>query len=238
MNHSQRHRGPNPKDIGLFSDRHVPALREALKDYCWLLSKGYTAKSSLKLVGDRFSLVERQRLLLMRIGCTESQAKNRFQKSIPANQLADREIFVDGFNVLITIEAALSAGFIFVGHDGCLRDMSSIHGTYRRVQETHAAIELVGQTFHKLGTGTVHWLLDKPVSNSGRLKTILREIAEPNGWDWNIELHPSPDYELKTMNQLTVTTDAVILDSVDEWFNLNKYVVENSIPNAKCIDLN
>ena len=116
--------------------------------------------------------------------------------------------------------------------------MSSIHGTYRKVQETQSAIELVGQSLEELKTRTVHWLLDKPVSNSGRLKTNLREIAEENNWDWQIELCQSPDYELKTAKELTVTTDAVILDDVDEWFNLNKYIVDQKIADANCIDLN
>ena len=238
MNHSQRHRGPNPKDIGLFTEGKVSKIREALSDYCWLLSKGYTSKSSLKLVGDRFSLVDRQRLLLMRSGCSEMQAADRKQKSLAAPQLANRDIFIDGLNLLITLEAALSGGFIFIGRDSCLRDMSSIHGTYRKVQETQSAIELVGQSLEELKTRTVHWLLDKPVSNSGRLKTNLREIAEENNWDWQIELCQSPDYELKTAKELTVTTDAVILDDVDEWFNLNKYIVDQKIADANCIDLN
>ena len=47
-------------------------------------------------------------------------------------------------NQLITIEAALSGGLIFRGRDGCFRDLASIHGTYRKVEETLPALNLIG----------------------------------------------------------------------------------------------
>lgn len=238
MSHKERHRGPNLKDAGLFTQLKIPVLRDALDDFCWLLSKGYSGNSSLKLVGDRFELVQRQRLLMMRAGCSNEQAMARAAKSVADHQVAGRDVYIDGLNLLITIESALSGGYVFVCRDGALRDMSSIHGTYRRVQETQFAIELIGNAFSDLKMGRVHWLLDKPVSNSGRLKTNLREIAEANEWDWEVELCQSPDYELKQTNKLTITTDAVILDEVGGWFNLSRFLIETQIPDAKLIDLN
>ena len=53
----------------------------------------------------------------MRSGCSETQAAGRKQKSVPADQLENREIFIDGLNLFITIEAALSGGIVFIGRD-------------------------------------------------------------------------------------------------------------------------
>jgi hypothetical protein len=47
--------------------------------------------------------------------------------------LEDETILIDGFNLLITIESALSGGYIFIGVDGGFRDLSSIHWSYKRV---------------------------------------------------------------------------------------------------------
>ena len=237
MPHSDRHRGPNPKDVGLFTDATIPVVRSALDDYCLLLSKGYSVNASLKLVGDKFELKERQRLLMMRLACTDEQRVSRNQSSLSASELENKDVLIDGFNIMITIESALSGGFIFVGRDGCYRDLSSVHGTYKRVQETHQAILLCGQALEQLKVTSALWLLDQPVSNSGRLKKNMQEVAENQGWNWNVELCKSPDAELKKANGVTITTDAVILDSVDNWFNFNRFIIESSIPDAICFEM-
>ena len=237
MSHSQRHRGAHPEDAYLFADVQLPKVRNALQDYCWLLSKGYSVPSSLKLVGDKFQLVDRQRLLLMRSACTDAQRLARQGTERPVSAIAGCDLYLDGFNVLIAVESALSHGFLFVGQDGCYRDLASVHGTYKRVLETDDAIRLIGNTLHKLQVGRVFWLLDKPVSNSGRLRQMLLETSQQNGWDWEIELFQSPDEELKQITGTVVTTDSVILDSVRDWFHLNQQVVDSHIPNVQLINL-
>ena len=191
----------------------------------------------MKLVGDRFQLVDRQRLLVTRCACSDSQRNSRKAKELQLDELAGQTIHIDGFNLLITLESALSNGFVFTGVDGCLRDMASIHGTYRRVSETRTAIELVGSCLNSLGISQTCWWLDQPVSNSGRLMCLIDEIAAEQGWNWRSELSKSPDYELKRMNAITITADGIILDAVDHWFNLAKHVIVEKIPAARLVSL-
>ena len=122
----------------------LPRLREALADFSLLLTKGYADKSALKLVGDRFSLTQRQRLAIMRAACSDQQRQSRLARRVPVEALAGQPIAIDGYNLLITIEAALSGGLIFIGRDGCFRDLASIHGTYRKVEETVPAVNSSG----------------------------------------------------------------------------------------------
>ena len=143
----------------------------------------------------------------------------------------------DGYNVLITIEAAMSGGLIFRGRDGCCRDLASIHGTYRRVSETQPAIELIGGFLQQIGINQALWLLDSPVSNSGRLKTLIREIAEKNGWGWEIELVISPDAVLIKGEKTVASSDSVVLDKCSKWVDLAGEIIKNRIPAAKIIDL-
>lgn len=237
MTHRQRHRGAHPEDGRLFADAPVATLRVALQDYCWLLSRGYAVPSSLKLVGDKFQLEERQRMALMRAGCSDNQLSARRQSErLPAN-LGGSDLFVDGFNLLITVESALSGGILFVGRDGCYRDLASIHSTYKRVDETHEAIRLVGATLEQLGAGEVTWFLDQPVSNSGRLASTLREVAAIHSWNWKTELCPSPDRELKRTDGTIVTTDSAILDVAKSWLHLAAAVTERHLPGAHLMDL-
>lgn len=237
MTHEERHRGTHPGDTLIFADAEVPKLRTALKDYCWLLNRGYAAPSSLKLVGDKFQLVERQRLLVMRNGSTENQRLNRQATQRIPIALAGQDLYLDGFNILITLESALSGGFIFIGNDGCYRDLASVHGTYKRVHETGRAITLIGKALCALRVARAFWLIDKPISNSGRLQQLLIQIAEQNGWNWDVELHQSPDTELSRTAGIIASSDSAILDSVNNWFHLTRYVIEQSIPDARIIDL-
>jgi hypothetical protein len=224
-------------DAKLFAAEKIPVLRRAVADYSLLLTKGYAEKSTLKLVGDRFALTERQRLAVMRCSCSDEQLAGRKSRQLDIGAVAGQGIAIDGYNILITIEAAMSGGMIFVGRDGCCRDLASIHGTYRKVTETIPAVELIGGFLQQIGAGQTLWLLDSPVSNSGRLKTLIREIAEKKGWNWQIELVTSPDAVLIKTDTIVVSSDSVVLDGCGKWVNLAGEIIRAQLPNANIIDL-
>ncbi len=111
---------------------------------------------------------------------------------VGAEQLPGATLWLDGYNVLTTIEAALAGGVILAARDGAYRDMASMHGSYRKVAETLPALDLLGRTIAACGVAECRWLLDQPVSNSGRLKGIIEEMAAARGWPWRAELVPNP----------------------------------------------
>lgn len=236
MPDKRMHRGPHPEDGRLFAAEAIGDLRRALEDYSLLLTKGYAQKSTLKLVGDKFALTQRQRLALMRSACSDEQVESRRSRCVKIEELAGRAIAVDGYNVLITIEAAMSGGVIFVGRDGCCRDLASIHGTYRKVEETTPAVEMIAGFLKEIGAGPTRWLLDKPVSNSGRLKTLIGELARANDWDCEIELVFSPDAELKKTELIVATSDSAVLDACGGWVNLGAEIIKNKLDSAWVID--
>jgi len=232
----RKHRGPHPEDQHLFDAAVLPHLLAAFADLCWLLDRGYAMASSLKLVGDRYELSARQRLALERSACTAEAVASRRSRLCSPEELAGSPVHLDGYNVLTTIEAALAGGVLLGGRDGTIRDMASMHGSYRKVAETQRAIELVGKTLAQFGTSQVLWYLDKPVSNSGRLAQLLREIASERGWEWVVEIVPSPDHELVHSTAPVATADHVILDNCRSWVNLARWIVEHNIPDAWLLD--
>jgi len=237
MPDKRTHRGAHPEDAQLFAAKHVANLRQAVADYSLLLSKGYAPKSSLKLVGDRFSLTDRQRLAVMRCGCSDGQLAVRRANEVDVWALAGESIVIDGYNVLITAEAALSGAPIFRSRDGCYRDLASIHGSYRKVTETIPAIELVAGCLEDMKVEGALWLFDSPVSNSGRLKTIIGSLAEENGWPWEIELLPNPDRKLIETDMTAATSDSDVLDKCGKWTNLTAHIIATAIPDAQIINL-
>jgi hypothetical protein len=235
MPDTRRHRGPHPLDKTLFAPEKLPVLREAVHDYSWFLGRGYAAKSALELIGNRYSLHERQRKAVMRATCSAQAQKERISREVVS--IAAQHIWLDGYNVLTTVEAALSGGLIVQSYDGCYRDIASLHGTFHSVEETIPAIEIVGQFLDGQGATQVIWLLDSPVSNSGRLKTLLRETAARHQWNWDIELVFNPDARLKETSEIVVTADGVILDSCQQWFNLARHTIDAAVPDAWIINL-
>ena len=237
MPDKRTHRGPHPSDAKLFAPEALGDVRTALADFSLLRTKGYADKSALKLVGDRFSLTQRQRLAVMRSTCSDGQLKSRLQRCVALDNLGGRPLAIDGYNLLITVEAAMSGALIFKGRDGCFRDLASVHGTYRKVEETIPAVTLIGRFLQESAVPRALWLLDSPVSNSGRLKSLIGRIAGENDWDWDIRLSLNPDAELSKTDTAVATTDSVILDACKKWTNLAGEIITRRLPSTTIIDL-
>ena len=231
------HRGPHPQDKKLFAASETGKLRLAVDDFSLLLTKGYADKSALKLVGDRFSLTERQRMAIMRNSCSDQQLERRNRHRLAIENLANQKVAIDGYNVLITVEAAMSGGVIFKGRDGCFRDLASIHGTYRKVTETIPALRLIGRFLEEAGAAKTKWFLDRPVSNSGRLKKLIEELAAESEWNWDVELVLSPDSELIRTDLVAASSDSVVLNRCKIWVDLARAIIEEKLPKAWIIDL-
>lgn len=221
MSSEDRHRGAHPADQELFGAKALPALQQATEHLSWLLGRGYARTSALKLVGDRHELRERQRLAVGRAACGDGARETRQQRRLNAEQMHGRTVMVDGFNLLVSLEAALSGGVLLHCRDGCIRDMSSVHGSYHAVVETDAAITTTGIRLTALGVTSVHWLLDSPVSNSGRLAQRIREVAAEHAWPWTVEAVFNPDTALiAARDTVAVSSDAMVIDGATCWFNL------------------
>ena len=226
MSSTNRTRGQHPNDRRLFAEKFLPDLRAATHDLSVLLTMGYPDKASLKLIGDRFRLTERQRMAVLRGACSDANLAIRKTKELTADDLPNKTILIDGFNLLITLETALSGGLVFVGRDGSYRDLANVHGTYKRVSATQKAVEMVGHFCENHEVEKIIWYFDTPVSNSGRLKVLLYEIAEQNNWNWEIILDYNPDKILKEAEEgVVVSSDAMVLNDCVEWVNLGQAVL-------------
>jgi hypothetical protein len=236
MSGTFKHRGPDPRDDEAFGSQAVPALREAVHDLSWLLSRGYAMPSAVKLVGDRLTLTQRQRLAVLRAACSDEARSGRLARRARPAELEGRNLLIDGFNVVTTVEAALGGGVVLHCRDTSYRDIAGVHGTYRQVAETVPALELVGRTLRVLNPCGVRWLFDRPVSNSGRVRGILLGVAEENRWNWSVALTDNPDAELRASPDIVATADSAILDRCANWLNLAQLVIEAHCPAARIID--
>jgi hypothetical protein len=225
---SRKHRGHGPSDPVWFGPECRRDLAAAVADLSWLLSRGYAEPSSLKLVGDRYRLVERQRVAVLRSACSDEALGRRRASRVDLGALGGRPLRIDGFNLILTLESALGGGVVLGGRDGCFRDLAGVHGTYRRVEETRPALDLAARWLAEWGAGPCTWLLDAPVSNSGRLAALIR-ATDPR---WAAEVVPDPDALLASPGDPVVTADSAVLDRCGAWVNLARALVEAGAPSA------
>jgi hypothetical protein len=228
------HRGPAPGDRDRFAPARVGPLRVAVRELSWLLGGGYPPDAALALVGNRHALDARQRKAVRRAACDDATRERR--RARRTRRLAGEEIDVDGFNQLIVGESALSGAPVFGGRDGALRDLASVHGTWRRVSETRDVVAAFGRIFERSGAAHVRWLLDRPVSNSGRLKLLLLETADAEGYPWSVELHDDPDRVLAESKAVVASCDAWVLDHCERWSDLPATLVAEH-PGTWLVDL-
>lgn len=223
---NNRNRGKNTGDDILFSlQKQSDKLKRATQDMQYLLNRGYAEKASSDLVGNHYRLKARQIQALRGASASEIQIQNRKNKELQISDLKNKTIYLDGFNVLILLESLLSEAYVFEGTDGCFRDLSGVHGTYKRVNQTQKSIELVAAFFNKSHAENLIWIFDKPVSNSGRIKEMIVDFAKENNLNWKVELEFNPDKYLVENAEIMVSSDAWILDHCRNWFNLVGYLI-------------
>ena len=221
-------RGFAPEDERQFSAESVLFLRKAGTDVRYLLNRGYHLKPVTQFVGDHYLFSERQRLALARSIAPDDKVVARRSREIDlasietnGDRLALPEINVDGFNTVITLETALSGSPVFKGMDSCIRDLAGLRGTYRIIDVTKKAVDLLLLAADNLHAGRVNVFLDAPVSNSGRLKTLFYERQETLGCGFSLEISVISDVDaVLKQSGYAVSSDSVILDYCRSWINL------------------
>lgn len=229
-------RGVDPQDDRWFSKEAVLKLQKAQEEVEWLLNRGYKINGIMDLVGGSYQFSARQRQALKRSTSTKDDYGKRKKRLLPYSSAKDGTIYIDGFNLIITLEVALSGGVLILGNDGVVRDIAGLQGSYRIIDKTDKALELIGKSFGELKVHHAKFFLDAPVSNSGR----LREKILKHSLNWNfsteVELVPNADPILWELER-TVTGDSVILDNCPSWFNMSRKIIEDYIEAANLVDL-
>lgn len=231
-----RHRGPHPGDQRLFSRVAVASLRVAAEEHAWLLGRGYGPSAALELVASHHQLETRQRMALMRAVCSDAVRAERARRLVPMTMLAGETVHVDGLNVVVTLEVALSGGVLLRGRDDVLRDLAGVRRNYHPVVETPRAVEFVAAALRAARLRAVKVFIDSEVSNAGRLRDRFEACARHFGCSVSIDLVPNADRAL-VEHRSVVSSDAAVLDRATTWVNLTRAVVAHALHDAWIVDL-
>lgn len=228
-------RGFSPDDEINFTGDPLETLKRASADVYLLLSRGYPIKSTSTFVGNHYLLSERQRMAMTRAVASAGDIALRKAKCGNPSDFAEEEVNIDGFNQIITLEVALSGSPVFKCMDGTFRDLAGLRGTYKLIDKTDTAIRLILAELRRLKIRRAEFWLDAPVSNSGRLKARIADLAEEIRFDVGIQVVDNVDKVLYNLNNV-ITGDSIILDKCTGWLNLNDGIIPG-IPDVWLVEL-
>ncbi|MDR3598608.1 DUF434 domain-containing protein [Clostridium sp.] len=222
-------------DAKEFNDKNLELIKRAQEDIFMMIERGYPIKGVSTFVGNHHLLSERPRLAIMRATSLSKDIEKRENKLIK-NNFKGKTIYIDGLNLIITLEVALSESTVIKCMDGTIRDLAGLRGTYKLIDKTDMALHIIGEKLEEMKIGKVIFYLDSPVSNTGRLKMRILELLTKYTYNVEVELVYNADIILETKSYV-VTSDAIILNKCESWINLAYDIVSEKLPKLKYIDL-
>jgi hypothetical protein len=189
-------------------------FRKAAKDYFYLVQKGYHPRGFIELVGNRYELTRQERTMLYRGIAPENIAEKRRQKIISIEAAGCKELFIDGFNVILTISSYLQGLPLFLSNDGFLRDASMMRGKIEMTNKIRDSVKLIFEFLVKNSIGKANFILDKNVAIHPEIIAVINEFQLLESC--NYETHPTEKTD-KTLSEISsgivCTSDSGIIDS-------------------------
>ena len=213
----------------------IGKLKDAGRDLHYLINRGYPTKNASVFVGNHYLLSERQRLALVRSLATDIAASDRKAKEKTRLEPGS-DVFIDCFNTVISLEIAFSHSTLLLCMDGTIRDLAGLRGTYRLIDKTTPAILAIRRVLEAEKVGRAHFLIDAPVSNSGRLKAQIAELFSGSSVTAEFAVIRDVDRSLYGRENV-ITSDAVILDHCRSWFNLVRRAIQNELGDYPFIEI-
>ncbi|HNR44694.1 MAG TPA: DUF434 domain-containing protein [Methanofastidiosum sp.] len=192
---------------------------KAKYDLYLLLNRGYPKLYALRFVGDHYGLKNQERYTLSRTVFPKDYILETKRKKTSLKEIKGKEIFVDGYNVIITTESVLMDK-AFVSMDGVLRDTRNVSKKHRITNETLESVDLVLNLLKKNRPGYAQFYLDKMISKSGKLSEIIRQGIEERGLKGDSETILSVDHVLKNKDGIIATNDSAIIIEVKKFIDL------------------
>lgn len=194
-------------------------ISEAVHDLRYLLNRGYRKKGALKFVSDKYLLNIHERNYLARKVFSGEVALSRQNKILDISRVKDENIFVDGYNVLITVESICTGYPSLVRcDDGFLRDINAVFGKYRINDTTKTALTQIILLLKCYEPQFVKFLYDSPVSQSGELSKVTRTLLNANDLPGDAVTSKNVDSELVTLSRevqgIVATSDSAVIDKI------------------------
>ncbi len=204
-------------------------LQKPGEDFRYLLNRGYPRKAALEWVGNRYQLTSDQRHLLHRGVFSDVDSESRSKRKIPIARIRNKDFAIDGYNVIITIEAGLSGRPLILGDDSFIRDISGLSGNFKKTEITEKALQLILDALKKVKPRQTLFLFDAPISMSGKLAQEVRDFLKKENLPGDARAVKVPEKILIGFPGVIATSDTAIIDQSKQVVDLAGSVIKKII---------
>jgi hypothetical protein len=230
------------RDIyGNSSDFFDPCLNEELlkekllkpaRDIRSILRLGYPKFSTIRFVADHFQLSLEERRILTRVIMPPDRIVTRINKKVACTDIKDRNLLLDGYNVLLTVDSLLKKELMWFCDDGYIRDTRYYFSKAKQAEDIEEALETVLKFLSEIGPKSVSFLLDAQISRSGELAGFIRHKLKEYRISGEAKTSKIVDFELKAEGRnsekdiVLATSDGIVIDSVPEVLDIPACLME------------
>jgi hypothetical protein len=211
----------------------LQALQKATEDFRYLLNRGYSRKAALELVGNRYQLTTDDRHLLHRGIFSDADSMLRRKIKVSIKGIKNKNIAIDGYNVIITIEAGLLGRSLILGDDAFIRDISGLSGNFKKSEKTEEALKFVFDLIKKTQPNQTLFLFDAPISKSGKLAQEVRDRMRKENLSGDALAVRVPEKILIGFPGVVATSDTAIIDQSNRVVDLAGYIITHQLRRLK-----
>ncbi|KXA98821.1 hypothetical protein AKJ39_00530 [candidate division MSBL1 archaeon SCGC-AAA259J03] len=208
---------------------------KAIHDLRYLLNRGYPRDSAVEFVSDHYLLEIDKRHLLTRCVFPKKEIKNHRKRLINSEQVSGREVGIDGYNVLITVETILNGGKTILCDDGLIRDLEAIFGKYKMSDSTEDALSEILNVLQEMKPEKVVFFFDKQVSKSGELAGLTRRRLDEMGINGDSRTAAGTDAKVWEF-EISASSDRVIINKSEKILDIPSEILKKK-DDATVIDL-
>ena len=196
---------------------------DAIKDYKYLLNRGYPQKASLDFVVSRYALSREWRSLLLR--CVHrSEDVTSIRSKIRDRVGPGDKLIIDGYNTILTIVSAIECRTLYLCDDGIVRDLRSAYVKDFSTPLVLSALEMLNDEITRLNVSGIAIVLDSNVSWSARHAEIIRELIS----DAEVKLAKKADIEVISTGGVVCSSDYLILKKAKAIYDIaGKIILKN-----------
>jgi hypothetical protein len=184
------------------------------------VDRGYPKDCAIRFVSNHHCLPNEHRFVLVRAIVESGLALSRRAKSLSIESMRGGVVFIDGYNVLITVESLLAGYPIYLCDDRVLRDTRGLFRSYKSSQFTIPAISMILDLLALVKPSWIMVLLDQQMSHSGELAELMRVMIARRFLPGNAMTARDVDHLLKEAPAIIATSDGNIIDSVSSFVDI------------------
>jgi hypothetical protein len=198
----------------------IEKLLKPANDIRSILRWGYPKFATIRFVADHFRLSAKERHILTRVIMPPDRTVSRAKKKIGCKETGNRDLLLDGYNVLLTVDSLLKKEPMWFCDDSYIRDTRFYFSKAKHAQDIEEALETVLDFLAETGTKTATFLLDAQISRSGELAGLIRHRMQEKGISGDARTSKHVDFDLKIEGGkpergiVVASSDGIIIDSV------------------------